>query len=303
MEVDCLSLIVVAKINTGRPAEGLHAAQAAQAISQESENAWGQAVCAHNLAMASLELGAYADALAYAQRGEQITRSHKLPILLANTLTMLGKVQQVLFNLDAARAAHREALALTEDWGMLAFMEMNAIELCADCALAGAWDDAYLYAVKVLKSGPGYFYVYTGHDRWYITEALVRAGERERAVEDARRFGERIGTSRRFRMVYLRSLAVLAQYGGEIEEAIAHLHEAEKLAEEIGLPGELWSILAAQGELQLKQGDESKARQTFARGAEIMQALAQQMEDKQQRAAFLSAEPPRYVAEQATALR
>ncbi len=162
MEVDCLSLVVVAKINTGRPAEGLHDAQTALAICQESENAWGQAVCTHNLAMASLELGAYADALAYAQRGAQITRSHKLPTLLANTLTMLGKVQQVLFNLDAARAAHREALALTEDWGVLAFMEMNAIELCADCALAGAWDDAYVYADRILNSGPGYFYVYAG---------------------------------------------------------------------------------------------------------------------------------------------
>jgi tetratricopeptide (TPR) repeat protein len=253
--------------------------------------------------MASLELGAYADARAYAQRGVQIARSHKLPILVWMTLTMLGKVQRALFNLDAARTAHREALVLTEDWGVRALMEMNAIELCADCALAEAWGDAYLCAVKALNSGLGYFYAYAGHDRWYITEALVRAGERERAAEDARRFGERIGTSRRFRMVYLRSLAVLAQYRGEIEEAIEHLQEAEKLAEEIGLPGELWSILAAQGELRLKQGDESKARQTFARAAEILQSLAHRIEDTQQRAAFLSAELARYVIEQATALR
>jgi DNA-binding SARP family transcriptional activator len=303
MEIDCLCQVALDKINTGRPAEGLHDAQAALDICQEIENAWGQIICAGQLAMASLELGAYADALAYVQRGVQIARSLKLSILLWNALTMLGKVQRALLNLDAARAAHREALALTEDSAMLAFTEMNAIELCADCALAGAWDDAYRYAVKTLNSGTGYFYVYAGHDRWYITEALVRAGERERAAEDARRFGERIGTSRRFRVVYLRSLAVLAQYSGEIEEAIDHLQEAEKLAEEIGLPGELWSILAAQGELRLKQGDESKARQTFARAAEIMQTLAQQMEDTQQRAAFLSAELARYVIEQATALR
>jgi DNA-binding SARP family transcriptional activator/predicted ATPase len=298
MEVDCLCQVALVKINTGRPVEGLHAAHAALDICQESENAWGQINCTIHLAMASLELGAYADALAYAQRGVQITRDHKLPILVWMTLTMLGKVQRALFNLDAARAAHLEALALTEDTAMLMFTEMNAIELCADCALAGAWDDAYLYAVKVLNSGPGYFYVYTGHDRWYITEALVRAGERERAAEDARRFGERLGTSRRFRIVYLRSVAVLAQSRGEIDTALAHLQEAEKLAEEIGLPGELWSILAAQGELRLKQGDESKARQTFARAAEIMQTLAQQMEDTQQRAAFLSAELARYVAQQ-----
>ena len=71
---------------------------------------------------------------------------------------------------------------------------------------------------------------------------------------------------------------------------------AAKLSEEIGLPGELWQILAALGELQLEQDDDSEAHRAFAWAAEIAQTLAHQIEDTQQRAVFLSAQPTRYVS-------
>ena len=81
--------------------------------------------------------------------------------------------------------------------------------------------------------------------RWYEIEALLRAGEVEQAVEYVQRLGKAIGTSRRHRISYLRSLAVLAQHQSQPDKAIAHLQEAAQLAEEIGLPGELWLIEAA----------------------------------------------------------
>jgi tetratricopeptide (TPR) repeat protein len=88
---------------------------------------------------------------------------------------------------------------------------------------------------------------------------------------------------------YLRSLAVLAQFQGEIDVAVNHLQEAARFAEGVGLPGELWSICVELGEMYQKQGDESQAYHTFARAAEIKQSLANKMEDQQQRTAFLSA--------------
>jgi len=88
---------------------------------------------------------------------------------------------------------------------------------------------------------------------------------------------------------YLRSLAVLAQFQGEIDAAIAHLQEATRVAEEVGLPGELWSMCVDLGEMYRKQGDESQADRTFARAAEIIQVLAGTIEDQQQRISFLSA--------------
>ena len=73
--------------------------------------------------------------------------------------------------------------------------------------------------------------------------------------------------------------AVLAQARGETEQAVAHLREAATIAEQIGLPGELWPIYAALGET--------------GRAAEIVQGLAAKLDDDQWRETFLSAEPVR----------
>lgn len=122
---------------------------------------------------------------------------------------------------------------------------------------------------------------------WYETEALVRAGEIERATEDVRRYGERIGTSRRYRISHLRALAVLEQYRGETGVAIRCL-QAATLAEEIGLPGELWPIQAALGDLHFKQGEIEQARSAFKQATAIVRKLADNISSDEQRANFLA---------------
>jgi hypothetical protein len=81
--------------------------------------------------------------------------------------------------------------------------------------------------------------------RWLETEALLRSGDGELAREDARRRGELVGHIPRFRLPHLRSLALLAEWEGALEQAIAYLAAALALAEEIGLRGEEEQILAA----------------------------------------------------------
>jgi tetratricopeptide (TPR) repeat protein len=107
--------------------------------------------------------------------------------------------------------------------------------------------------VQGLNTREALLHLYTGLTLWYETEALVRAGDIERATRDAQYFGERIGASRRYRIPYLRALAILAQARGEIDQALEYLQEAVQLSEEIGLPGEVWSIRAALEELYLNQ--------------------------------------------------
>ena len=68
-------------------------------------------------------------------------------------------------------------------------------------------------------------------------------------------------------------------------------------AEEVGLPGELWSMCVELGEMYRKQGDERQANRTFARAAEILHSLADTMEDQQQRTSFLSAPVVKRVVE------
>ena len=297
MEADCLCLAAGARINDGQPQAGISSARSAHTISLEIENAWGQARSALYLAQGSLEIGAFGEALTFAELTVNLTRTHGIFLLLGFSLTILGAVHRARLSLDAARTAHREAMGAIEKPGLPQLIELYAAELCADCALAGDWGEAYAYAVQALNNRGTALYPLKGLTHWYETEALVRAGDIERAEEDVRHFAERIGKSRRYRIPYLRSLAVLAQFRGKTAQAILHLHEAAILAEEIGLPGELWSISAALGVLYQKHGDQSKARTAFVRAAEIVQSLANKMEDGRLRTTFLSAQQVQQVLE------
>ena len=71
---------------------------------------------------------------------------------------------------------------------------------------------------------------------------------------------------------------------------LASLQEAAVLAHEIGLPGELWQIEVALGEVYTSSGEREQAHQTFARAIAMVQKLAAKMEDEARHSNFL-AEP------------
>jgi tetratricopeptide (TPR) repeat protein len=295
MEVDCLSLQASAQINSGRPQAGTETSRTAYVIGQEIENIWGQANSAIPLAQGLLEMGAYSEALTKASHAVSLARTAGMLVVLGAGLITLGTVYQTMLSLDAARTVHLEALEMLEPSGMRPLIEIVSAELCTDCALAGAWSEAYRHALRVLK-GRTYTVMYsTQFTPWYMVETLVRAGEVEHAREEVDGYGEHLGSSLRYRIPYLRALTVLAESQGEIEQATRHLQEAAQLAEEIGLPGELWSIQAALGEVYQQHGDENQASQAFARAAQIVESLAGKIEDERQRATFLLAQPVQHI--------
>ena len=133
--------------------------------------------------------------------------------------------------------------------------------------------------------------------RYHESEALLGGGNEELAREDAKRLGERVGGNRRFRLVHLRMLTVLAEWDGQTAEALARLQEARTLAEEIGLPGELWQIWAALGELHEQRGEPEEAHGALSQAARILESLAGEIEDEVLKEAFLSAPQLRRVRE------
>jgi hypothetical protein len=137
--------------------------------------------------------------------------------------------------------------------------------------------------------------IWMDFERHYETEALLRGGDEGLAREDVWRFGEQVGENGRYRIPYLRSLAVLSRW--EDETAIECLLEAKALAEEIGLPGELWQIQAEIGELRAERGETKEAQQAFLKAAEIAQSLAQKITDPNLREGFLSASQVQRVLE------
>jgi len=118
---------------------------------------------------------------------------------------------------------------------------------------------------------------------------LLRGGDERQARAEVQRLGERLGSNRRFRIPYLRSLAVLAAWDGHSEQAISYLHEAARLAADIGLPGERWQIQAMLGRLYEAVGEPVQAHTAFAEAARIIQGLAQGIEDEALRTHFLAA--------------
>jgi len=298
MEADCLCLLASILLNTGRTQEGISAARAARTISLEIENAWGQANGLYHLAVGAMETGMYSEALSLVRQCISVARTQNLLSWQGLGLVLLGTVYRAMLALNEACAAHQEAFEFYKQIKIPALVQMIPAELCADCALIGSWEDACMYALQALTTDEYYILLSTRLAHWYETEALLRAGDIERATRDAQYFGELIGTSKRYRIPYLRALAVLAQYRREIGQAIEHLQEAGQFSEEIGLPGELWSIRAALGELYLKQGDTQQAHNNFMQAASIVRTLADALGNEKQRSKFLASPVVEVVLEQ-----
>ena len=287
-EVGCLCVIAKASIDGGHLQEGIDAARAALEMSEALEDTWGQINAAIQLVPGLLDGGAYGEAFAVGQRAVALARALEITPLLVLILTEWGNVCRAMLAPEVAKIAHSEAFTRCEGTMPPHYLGWIAGELCADCVVAEQWQQAYTYALKAAAARDTTI-IFGGVARWYEIAALLWGGSANQAEEEVRRFGEGMNNDGRSAVHYLRSLAVLALFQGEIVAAIRHLEEATRVAEEMGLPGELWVMCVELGELYQKQGDESQVDQTFARAARIIRTLAGTLQDHQQRTTFLSA--------------
>jgi predicted ATPase/DNA-binding SARP family transcriptional activator len=287
-EIGCLCVIARASIDGGQLQEGIDAAKEALAMSEVMEDTWGQINAAIQLVPGLLDRGAYGEAFAVGQQAVALARALEITPLLVITLIEWGKVCRAMLAPEVAKIAHSEALARCEGFMAPHYVGWIAGELCADCVVAGQWQQAYTYALKAAAARDPTI-LFWGAASWYEIAALLWGGNADQAREEMRLIGEGMNSSGRSALPYLRSLAVLAQFQGEVDATVAHLQEATRVAEEVGMPGELWSMYVELGEMYQRQGDESQAAQAFARAAGIIHSLADTMEDQQQRTTFLSA--------------
>jgi hypothetical protein len=89
----------------------------------------------------------------------------------------------------------------------------------------------------------------------------------------------------------------LSEWEGNTERALCRLRKAEALAEEIGLPGELWQIRSRIGEIYEWREEAGEAQQAFSRAVQILKDLAARIEDVGLREGFLAATRVRRVLE------
>jgi DNA-binding SARP family transcriptional activator len=291
MEAQCLSTVAVGEVNRGGIEASVRAGRTALEIAHEINNEWSQALAATNLSQGLIEEGHLGEALRTAQEGARLARNLPDPVLPLIAIYAAGNAHQAMLGLEEAQSMYQEALdiatTLPRPWRLL-----MVSRLCANRALAGDREAAHRYAlesVAIRDAAPARL-MWLDFVRHHETEALLRGGEEKLAREDVKRFGERVEGNRRFRLVHLQMLAVLVGWEGQSGEALARLQEAGTLAEEIGLPGELWQIWAAIGELYEQRGEPEEARDTFSRAASIVERLAGEIEEEEAlKEGFLSA--------------
>lgn len=295
LEADSQRMVGWSQMYLGRPRDGLDTLRETFAFSQQIENLWGEADCGWRLAHTLLELGHYGEAIRLARQAVEQARVVGVPTMVLLAQSTWGTVQRTVMALESARETLSEILAESTEKGLTAYVDWVLAELCTLHALAGDWDLAYPYARKTLEYRRDEPQLPMGLTGWYETEALLRGGDDDLARAEVERLGKIVGNNKRYRLPLLRSLAVLAQWDGDTDQAITHLQAAAALAQGIGLPGEEWSILGALGALYAEQGDRTKAQQTRKASADIILRLAETIDEEELRAGFLAAEAVRSI--------
>ncbi len=183
-----------------------------------------------------LDAGAYEEALVLMQHTVALARTLPPTIIFQRVLIALGRTYHALQQWEEARSTLKEAEVLAESLNLGPLRVSALSQLCMHYALARQWEAAYRYALKAItvRKSSDVALIVLDFYRQYETEALLRGGDESQARAEVQRLGELLGPYRRFRLPYLRSLAVLAAWEGHSEQAIGHLHEAAQLAADLG---------------------------------------------------------------------
>jgi DNA-binding SARP family transcriptional activator/predicted ATPase len=294
LAADSQRLLGFSQIQSGKLQESLTTLQETAVFSRQIENLWGQAECARMLAHTHLELGNYGDAIRLGRQAvEQCRRVDHSPLIMW-ALATWGTIQRTLMAFAAAQNTLLELLTEDTDSRRRGWAYS---ELCAVHALAGEWSQAHGYARHTFQAQKDEFLLPIAFSGWYETEALLRGGDGSLSRAEVEGLGRIVGDNKRHRLPLLRSQAVLAQWDGDVAQAISHLQAALALAREIGLPGEEWSILGALGALYAEQSDQAQAQQAYKASAAIILRLAETIDEEDLRTGFVAADPVRSILE------
>jgi DNA-binding SARP family transcriptional activator len=303
-EAWCWGALAVAQVSTGQVQQSIASGRRALALSQEGKNVWTQVDSMLNLTQGLLEAGAYEEALVLKQHTLALEPPLLPPIIHLRLLLILGSTYQALQQWEEARAAFEEAEVMAERLDLRQFRVPALSRLCMHYAQAGEWAAASRYAWEALAARKRTNAALIAWDFYshYKTEALLHEGGERQAREEVHRLGEQLGTYRRFRLPYLRSLAVVADWQGRSEQASGYLREAARLAADIGLPEEQWQIQAALARVYQAGGSTTQARQAWAKASQIIHGLAEGIKDEALRARYLAGPQVQQVVQQAQGL-
>jgi hypothetical protein len=287
LEADALVGLAHIHLLRGAVDASVATARSAYALSREIDSAFGEATSQAWLACALADQGAYDEAIAVAERNLSAVGSQTLLLKMLAAFSA-GWVFWAVGNTRAAARVLEESHPLLIEAAVPGYLEQYASYRCAVAAHEGQWLVAQRYAREALAEREYHALPLFIVPHWPETEALLRGGDIKLAREDIQRWGALVGHIPRYRPLYLRALALVAHWEGQIGEAIACVEEAQSLVDTLSLPGEQWQLLAKLGELYQADGQVGKAQRMRTQANEILQALAANIGDEHLRAGFLS---------------
>ncbi|HKD77975.1 MAG TPA: tetratricopeptide repeat protein, partial [Ktedonobacterales bacterium] len=235
-----------------------------------------------------LECGKYEEALQSIQEANAVACSAPLPRpLQLLSWCIFAAVYQALFQLAAAKAAIDEASTLIV-YAPPALRVMPLTLRCINEALTHNWANAATAAMEAAagREATSSTLLWCDFTRSHEVEALLRAERIDLAREALRHLNERMGSSRRYRLAYLRMRAILERWEGFHVQALATLHEARDMAMNIGLPTESWQIAAEMAQIFALQGNEEQRHTAHEHAEQTISMLAEGIPDPTHRARY-----------------
>ena len=207
-EALCWAVLAIAQVYGGQVSDSKRSGRRALALSQAIKNVWVQINSTNSLTYGLLDAGAYEEALERMQHVFALAQSLPLVVTFQRFLNALGRTYHALQQREEARSTLEEAEAIAESVDLRSLHVPVLSQLCMHYAVVGLWDQAYRSALKAITFRTSFDMALFGVDFYshYETEALVDGGEESQARAAVQRLGERLGSNRRYRISYLRSL-------------------------------------------------------------------------------------------------
>jgi tetratricopeptide (TPR) repeat protein len=251
--------------------------------------------------------GDYAAALASLQEALMLSDRLGDKVHRCRILNTFGWVHGELYNLDAAIRYNREAAEASYQVGDPEIIRNAEINLGDDYLLVGDLAQAQRYWEKVYRDtqhrgqwGEEWMkWRYAQHLYHSLGELWLTKGDAAQALEcadECLRLAE--PTLSRKNLVKgwrLKGQALLAQ--GQGEQAEAALSQALTIAREIGNPPQLWKTYQALGALYEWQADLEQAQAAYRSALDIIDGVAEQLQDQELKCTFLAARPVQEIRE------
>jgi tetratricopeptide (TPR) repeat protein len=251
--------------------------------------------------------GEYAAALATLR--DALTLSNRLgdKVYRCRVLNSLGWVYGEIYNLEAAIRYNREGAEASYEVGDPEIIRNAEINLGDDYLLLGDLEQAQSYLEKVYRDtqqrgkwGEEWMkWRYSQRLHHSLGELWLTKGDAAQALEFAEeclKLAE--PTMSRKNLVKgwrLKGQALLAQ--GQGEQAEAALSHALTIAREVGNPPQLWKTYQALGALYESQADLKRAQVVYQSAMDVIDGVAEQLQDQELQRIFLAARPVQEIRE------